>query len=101
MKIEDEVVTDAATGDGPVDAVYRAFDRITGIQCELEDYSIRAVTGGKDAMGEVTVQVRRGDRKERGRGTSTDIIEASARAYLMAINRLVHNNKEVEKPQGM
>ncbi len=87
LKLHDgEVITDAATGDGPIDAIYRAIDRITEMECNLSDYTIRAVTGGKDAMGEVTVRLDRDGRSERGRGTSTDIIEASARAYLMAVN---------------
>jgi len=89
MKVgEDEVATDAAIGDGPVDAVYRAIDRITGLVCELTDYSIRAVTVGKDALGEVSLEVCANDLKQRGRASSTDIIEASARAYISAVNRL-------------
>ncbi|MBI1337565.1 MAG: 2-isopropylmalate synthase [Phycisphaera sp.] len=80
--------TDAATGDGPIDAVYSAIGRITGVTVTLEDYQSRAVTGGKDAQGEATVQVRHHDRKVRGRGVSTDVIEAAARAYLAAINRI-------------
>ncbi len=89
LRMADGKLTDAATGDGPVDAIYRAIDRITGIECTLTDYTIRAVTGGKDAMGEVTVMLDAGGQPERGRGTSTDIIEASTRAYLMAINRIM------------
>jgi len=81
-------VTDAATGDGPIDAVYRALDRITGLDCELADYSIHAVTGGKDAMGEVSLEIEHEGRKERGRGSSTDVVEASAKAYVSALNRL-------------
>src|SRR5690606_17626988 len=59
---------DAATGDGPVDALYSAIQRITGVSVTLEDYQTRAVTAGKDAQGEATVQVRHHDRKVRGRG---------------------------------
>ncbi|MFW6044914.1 MAG: 2-isopropylmalate synthase [Planctomycetota bacterium] len=88
MEIEGELNTDAATGDGPIDAAYRAIDRITGMDCELTDYSIRAVTGGKDAMGEVSLQVNSDGIRQRGRGTSTDIVEASVRAYMAAINRM-------------
>ena len=79
---------DAATGDGPIDAVYSAIQRITGVTVELEDYQTRAVTQGKDAQGEAMVQVRHHDRKVRGRGLSTDVIEAAAKAYLAAINRI-------------
>jgi len=87
---------DAATGDGPIDAVYSALQRITGVTVTLEDYSSRAVTSGKDAQGEVTVELRHRDRKVRGRGLSTDVIEAAARAYLSAINRIkTTQDKEV------
>ena len=84
-----EVIEDAACGDGPVDASYRTIDRITGITGELLDYSLQAVTKGKDAQGEVVVRLRSGGNTVVGRGTSTDIIEASARAYVHAVNRLL------------
>ncbi len=61
---------------------------LTGIQCELADYSIRAITSGKDAMGEVALEVRAGDMLEHGRSSSTDILDASARAYVAAVNRI-------------
>ncbi len=83
----DKVFQDAATGDGPVDAVYSAIQRITGVQAKLTDYKIRAITSGKDAQGEVNIEIKIDDTTIRGRGVSTDIIEASARAYLNAINR--------------
>ena len=79
---------DAAAGDGPIDALYSAVQRITGVVTTLEDYQTRAVTGGKDAQGEVTVRVRHRDHTVRGRGLSTDVIEAAAKAYLSAINRI-------------
>ena len=77
-----------SVGDGPVDAIYSAIQRITGIEAKLSDYRIRAVTKGKDAMGEVQIVLDHSDRKVHGRGVSTDILEASALAYLAAINRL-------------
>ncbi|MEX2672891.1 MAG: 2-isopropylmalate synthase [Phycisphaeraceae bacterium] len=80
--------TDAAIGDGPIDAIYSAIQRITNVTAELTDYQIRAVTGGKDAQGEVHVEILHHDHRVRGRGVSTDIIEASGKAYLSAINRL-------------
>jgi len=76
-------------GDGPVDAAYRTIDRITKMKCHLRDYSLRAVTGGKDAMGEVSVRIRHRGTEVAGRGTSTDVIEASAKAYVNAVNRLL------------
>ncbi|GAB4195872.1 MAG: 2-isopropylmalate synthase [Phycisphaeraceae bacterium] len=83
-----EVRTDASTGDGPIDACYSAIQRITGVSVTLEDYQTRAITGGKDAQGEVSVQICHHDRKVRGRGLSTDVIEAAVKAYLAAINRI-------------
>ncbi len=80
--------TDAATGDGPLDAIFSAIQRITGVEAKLEDYSSRAITGGKEAQGEATVHLRHHDRKVRGRGLSTDVVEAAAHAYLSAINRI-------------
>jgi 2-isopropylmalate synthase len=79
---------DASIGDGPVDAIYSAIQRLTGISVKLTDYRIRAVTKGKEAMGEAQVELEHSNRKIRGRGVSTDILEASALAYLAAINRL-------------
>ncbi len=98
LNIKGEKNTDAATGDGPIDAVYRAIDRITEMECTLADYTIRAVTGGKDAMGEVTVQVETKGRSERGRATSTDIVEASTRAYIMAVNRILRKEQNNSVP---
>ncbi|NMB96700.1 MAG: 2-isopropylmalate synthase [Clostridiaceae bacterium] len=83
------VITEAATGEGPVDAAFNALDRAVGIPLKLEDYSLRAVTGGKDALGEVTVRVSKNGKTFTGRGVSTDIIESSVRAYLDAINRVL------------
>ncbi len=89
LKKGDNVIQDASCGDGPVDAAYKTIERITKIKCRLVDYSLRAVTSGKDAVGEVTVRVRHGGREVTARGASTDIIEASAKAYVNAINRLL------------
>ena len=84
---EGHSITDAAIGDGPVDAVYEAIGRITGIRPTLKDYALRAITSGKDAQGEVTIEVEHEGKTFRARGVSTDIVEASARAYLAAVNR--------------
>lgn len=87
---DEESYQEAACGDGPVDAVYRAIDRITGLKVQLESYSLQAVTGGKDALGEVSVRIRDNGNVYVGRGASVDVIEASARAYLQAINKMVY-----------
>ncbi|HMP72423.1 MAG TPA: 2-isopropylmalate synthase [Kiritimatiellia bacterium] len=83
----EEIREDAAIGDGPVDASFKAIDRITGITGTLLDFSLQAVTKGEDAVGEVTVQVGYGDHVVSAKGSSTDIVEASAKAYLNALNR--------------
>ncbi|MGB2998156.1 MAG: 2-isopropylmalate synthase [Phycisphaerae bacterium] len=82
-----ERIRDAATGDGPVDAIFRAMERLTGLSLKLTDYQIRSVTGGKEAQGEVRLEAKHRERTISGRGVSTDILEASAKAYLNAINR--------------
>jgi 2-isopropylmalate synthase len=79
----------AACGDGPVDAAYEAIRLATGLSPKLENYSIRAVTSGKEALGEATVRITEDGRTFIGRGISTDIIEASGKAYIDAINRMV------------
>ncbi|MFH1905696.1 MAG: 2-isopropylmalate synthase [bacterium] len=87
------VSQEAACGDGPVDAAYKAIDKITHLKAKLVDYSLQAVTGGKDALGEVHVKVAVGNRTVAGRGASTDIIEASVKAYVNAVNRLLAKRK--------
>ena len=86
----EEMIQEAAYGDGPVDAAYKAIDKITGVKVELADYTINAATKGKDAMGEVLVRIRDNGHTIIGRGASTDIIEASAKAYVNAINKMLH-----------
>jgi len=78
-----------STGDGPVDACYKAIELVTKLKTDLLDYSIKAVTQGKDALGDVTVKVSIKGEMIIGRGASTDIIEASAKAYINAINKYV------------
>ncbi len=85
----DEVLQDAACGDGPVDAALKTIDRITGIHGTLVDFALQAITTGKDAMGEVSVRVQ----FEAGpvlsaKSACTDIVEAGARAYLSCVNRM-------------
>ena len=73
-------------GDGPVDAIFRAIQKATGTECELRQYTVAAVTGGEDALGEVTVMLRAAGRLATGQGVATDILEASARAYVRALS---------------
>jgi len=99
MKIGDEVKQAAACGDGPVDAAYEAIREATGLSPKLESYSIRAITGGKEALGEATVRIKDEGRIFIGRGISTDIIEASAKAYVDAINRMAAVQNKGEEPK--
>jgi len=77
-------------GDGPIDACFKAIDRIIKIGGKLLDYQVKSVTGGKDALGEVSVRIGSKSRVVSGRGASTDIIEASIKAYVNAVNKLLH-----------
>jgi 2-isopropylmalate synthase len=101
LRKEDEVLQESGWGDGPVDATFKAIDLITGMHPTLKDYGIRAITAGKDAQGEVIVSIEVDGQTVVGRGTSTDVVEASAKAYLNAVNRVVGRKapagKEVTK----
>lgn len=84
----DEVTREVTSGDGPFDAMFIAVEQITGFEVKCRDFSIHSVTVGKDAQGEVTVEVEHDGQVYRGRGVSTDSVEASAQAFLNAINRV-------------
>ncbi|RDV84274.1 2-isopropylmalate synthase [Ammonifex thiophilus] len=104
LKIGEEVKEEAACGNGPVDAIYKAIDKLTGRHLRLDSYSIEAVTEGKDAIGSVTVRVTDEDRGKTylGRGISTDVLEASARAYIDALNKLAadFNGNRTKQAEG-
>ena len=88
-------------GDGPVDACYKAIESIVRSDARVTHYGIQSVTGGKDAQGEVVVKLEIDGREITGHGTSTDIIEASVKAYLFALNKVSARNllvKENSKP---
>ncbi|QDR82882.1 2-isopropylmalate synthase [Sporomusa termitida] len=79
----------ASCGDGPVDAAFKAIEQAVGFAVGLHDYQLKAVTAGEDALGESTVWIERDGRTFNGRGLSTDVIEASAKAYVNAINKML------------
>ncbi len=83
-----EDLTDAATGTGPVDAVYKAINRVVNVPNQLIEFSVQSVTAGIDAIGEVTIRLKYGSRIFSGHAGNTDIIVASAQAYVNALNRL-------------
>ncbi|MEX2559899.1 MAG: alpha-isopropylmalate synthase regulatory domain-containing protein, partial [Pirellulales bacterium] len=84
----EEVTREVTSGDGPFDALFWAIEQITGIEVVCKDFRVHSVSVGKDAQGEVTVEVEHQGQMFRGRGVSTDSVEASAKAFLNAINRI-------------
>jgi 2-isopropylmalate synthase len=88
LRYQDELRKAESEGDGPVDACYRALEKIVCSEARVSHYGIQSVTGGKDALGEVIVKLNIHGREVSGRGTSTDILEASVKAYLFAINKI-------------
>jgi len=96
-------LTDAAIGTGPVDAVYRAINRVIQVPNELIEFSVKSVTEGIDAIGEVTIRLRHESRIFSGHGVNTDIIVAAAQAYVSALNRLYSalQNKPPIHPQSL
>lgn len=90
IKCSDKILEESSTGDGPVDAVFRAIEKGLEIRPEIESYQVRSVTSGRQAMGEVILRIRGKYGAFTGRGVSTDIIEASAKAYLSALNKKEH-----------
>ncbi len=91
-----QVLADAALGAGPVDAVYKAINRLVGVSNLLTEFSVKSVTGGIDAIGEVLIRIESDGVTYTGRGGDTDIIVASAKAYMNALNRLLAAKKAAE-----
>ncbi len=99
LDLEGDTVTDAACGNGPVDAVFKAVDRLVGERIILEDYTLNSVSRGREALGEATVKVRYGDAGlVVGKGISTDVIEASARAYANALVKVKNMDRDNMEP---
>jgi len=94
MKKGEQTLDGLACGDGPIDASFLAIEQIVGHHYELDDFQIQAVTEGREAMGETVVRLRSGGRVYSGRGISTDIIGASIRAYVAALNKIVYEEAE-------
>ena len=92
------VITDASTGNGPVDAVCNAIERVVGCQCRLVDFNVQSVTEGIDSMGSVTMRVESNGKIYTGRGADTDIIVASGKAYLSAVNRMLAADEDADIP---
>ncbi|MDR0827499.1 MAG: 2-isopropylmalate synthase [Desulfovibrio sp.] len=94
LDINGKRVQHAGFGVGPIDAVFKAIDKVSGHSPTLEQFSVNAITGGTDAQGEVTVRISENNRSSIGRGSHPDIINAGARAYLNALNRLSKKEEE-------
>ena len=88
MAIDGDNEKATAMGDGPVDAVFKAIAELTETKSELAHYQVTAITGGMDAQGEVSVTLTEAERRVMGNGSHTDIIVASAKAYVHALNKL-------------
>jgi len=94
----EELIEESAMGDGMIDAVMGAIGRAAGVEPRLVAFNVSSVTGGSDALGDVVVQLDVGGRRVTGRGVATDVVEASARAYLAAINRALQMQAGDEGP---
>ena len=97
-----EKLEHTAEGDGMIDAACKAIKEATGVDTRLTDFNVSSVTGGVDALGDVIIQLEAEGVKVSGRGVSTDVVEASARAYLNAVNKLlrVRARKDARKPEA-
>lgn len=93
IEIDGQGVRNVSTGDGPVDATYRTIKMITETTSRLLSYEVKAITGGTDALGEVTVRLEEDGKTAVGQGADTDIIVASAKAYLNALNKIEYKRK--------
>jgi 2-isopropylmalate synthase len=96
LEKEGKLYQDSATGDGPVDSVVKAVDRITGLEGKLTEYTVQSVTTGGDAVGEVFMKVDFGKVSFIGKAASLDIVDASARAYVDAVNKMIHYQAALE-----
>jgi 2-isopropylmalate synthase len=85
------------TGDGPIDAIFHAINAATGVDAQLREFRVDAVTGGQDALGEVSVVLELGAVSAAGQGVATDILEAAARAYTRALSSAVHRQGTAER----
>ena len=90
MKKHGQMLEGIALGDGPVDAAFLALENILGCHYELDDFQVRSVTEGREAMGETIVKLRSNGKLYSGRGTSTDIVGSSIMAYVSAVNKIVY-----------
>ena len=89
----DETLLGVSTGDGPIDSAFRAIEQCIGYHYELDDFQVQAVTEGKEALGSAIVRLRNKGKLYSGNGISTDIVAASIRAYINALNKIVYEEE--------
>ncbi|MBQ9940335.1 MAG: hypothetical protein IJO74_02205 [Clostridia bacterium] len=89
LKCNDEIICGVSSGDGPIDSAFRAIEQCIGHHYELDDFQVQSVTEGKEALGSALVRLRNNGKLYSGNGTSTDIVAASIRAYINALNKIV------------
>ncbi len=97
MEIGGKLVQEAGFGDGPVDATYQTIKKMVKSECKLVRYVVKAITGGTDALGEVTVSLEEGGKITRGQGAHTDIIVASAKAFINALNKIEYRKRDITR----
>ncbi|KAB2953480.1 2-isopropylmalate synthase [Heliorestis acidaminivorans] len=95
LKKNEEMLEEASCGDGPIDAAYRTIDKLTNIEVRLASYNINATTAGQDSQGEVSVKLEKNGRYHTGRGVDTDILIASVKAYINAINKIIFDSNHL------
>ena len=95
LKKQDELISGVSSGDGPIDSAFRAIEQIIGHHYELDDFQIKSVTEGREAMGSALVKLRSGGKLYSGNGLSTDIIGASIRAYVAALNKIAYEENQI------
>ena len=94
MKKNGQVLDGLAVGDGPIDAAFLAVEQVSGCHYEMDDFQIRTVTAGHGSIGEAEVRLKASGKLYTGRGISTDIVGASIRAYLNALNKIAYEEGE-------
>ena len=90
---DDKTIERVSRGEGPIDAAFKAIEKIVGVDMDLDDYQLRSVTEGEDALGDAFVRISTANGKYSGRGVSTDVIEASIHAYINAVNKMLFAEK--------
>ena len=88
-----DIIEEVSTGDGPLDASFKALNKIIGLNLKLDDFSLSSITDGEDALGDAVVKISQNNKIYTGRGHSTDIVEASIMSYVNAINKLFYEER--------